>query len=638
MTQVLALPTAVATELAPSADGPVGRPAPARTSPMTRHLERLRARHAQLTSGAIATYIPELAKADPAWFGIALMTVDGTAYEAGDARQPFSIQSISKPLTYSLGLDDLGDAAVRRWIGVEPTGEAFNSITLAPGTGTPLNPMVNSGAIVAASLIEPRGGRSPLERIVEHTSAFAGRQLVLDGAVFESERATGHRNRAIAHLLRASGALAGDPDEVLERYFAQCAISIDARDLATIAATLANNGMNPLTGERVASPASVRAVLSVMTSCGMYDGAGDWLFSVGLPAKSGVSGGILAVVPGQLGIGVFSPLLDDHGNSARGVAVCRDLARDLDLHVVGRGRARVSPIRSSRSVAQISSKRLRDAEQRSVLKAAGSGAEVRELQGELTFLAAEFAARGIADGDHPARWTVLDLRHVEHVETGVAAVLADLVAAVHQDGREIVLSGTDRVGALIAQVDDRLVADGLAPVRTFADIDRAREWCEDQVIEASLVHAPPEAADPKAEPELTQGMDTEMRQRLLGRMHRVCYAPGTQIVRRGDVAERLFLIASGQLSVTLERPGGSQRLATLSAGMVFGELSLIGRERRTADVYADTMVECLVLDADEFEAMTEDDPALACAVLVNLLRIVGQTARRMTNEVALLSA
>lgn len=605
---------------------------------MTRYLERLRARHAELTAGAVASYIPELAKADPAWFGIAAMTVDGAAYEAGDARQPFSIQSISKPLTYSLGLDDLGDDAVRRWIGVEPTGEAFNSITLAPGTGTPLNPMVNSGAIVAASLIEPRDGRSPLDRIVEYASAFAGRQLGLDVAVFESERETGHRNRAIAHLLRASGALADDPDEVLERYFAQCAISVNARDLATIAATLANDGVNPLTGERVASPASVRAVLSVMTSCGMYDGAGDWLFSVGLPAKSGVSGGILAVVPGQLGIGVFSPLLDDHGNSARGVAVCRDLARDLDLHVVGRGRARVSPVRASRTVAQIGSKRLRDDAQRAVLQAAGARAEVRELQGELTFLAAELAARGVVDGDHPAHWTVLDLRHVEHVETGVSAVIADLVAAVRHDDREIVLSGTAGVEGLIAQVDDRLVADGLAPVRTFSDIDRAREWCEDRVLDAALVQTPADEAGPPIEPELTQGMDAELRQRLWGRMHRVCYAPGTHIVRRGDVAERLFLITSGQLSVTIERPGGSQRLATLSAGMVFGELSLIGRERRTADVYADTMVECLVLDADEFETMTEDDPALACAVLANLLRIVGRTARRMTNEVALLSA
>jgi CRP-like cAMP-binding protein len=133
-------------------------------------------------------------------------------------------------------------------------------------------------------------------------------------------------------------------------------------------------------------------------------------------------------------------------------------------------------------------------------------------------------------------------------------------------------------------------------------------------------------------------MDAELSQPLRGRIHRDCSAPGTHIVRRVDVAERLFLITSGQLSVTIERPGGSQRLATLSAGMVFGELSLIGRERRTADVYADTMVECLALDADEFEAMTEDDPALACAVLANLLRIVGRTARRMTNEVALLSA
>ena len=167
-------------------------------APVTSYLERLHSRHANLVDGSVATYIPELAKADPAWFGIALTTVDGASYEVGDARQPFTIQSISKPLTYGLALDDLGEAAVRRRIGVEPTGDAFNSITLAPGSGSPLNPMVNSGAIAAASLVRADGDRTATMRIVEHIGAFAGRDLTVDVAVLESERATGHRNRAIA--------------------------------------------------------------------------------------------------------------------------------------------------------------------------------------------------------------------------------------------------------------------------------------------------------------------------------------------------------------------------------------------------------------------------------------------------------
>lgn len=606
-------------------------------APVTSYLERLRSRHTTLVEGAVATYIPELAKANPAWFGIALTTVDGASYEVGDARQPFTIQSISKPLTYALALEDLGESAVRRRIGVEPTGDAFNSITLAPGSGSPLNPMVNSGAIAAASLIRDSAGRSAADRIVDHTGAFAGRVLTVDEAVLESERSTGHRNRAIAHLLRASGVLDSEPDEALDRYFAQCSVSIDVHDLSVIAATLANGGVNPLTGERVASSSTVRAVLSVMTSCGMYDSAGDWLFAVGLPAKSGVSGGIMAVVPGQLGIGIFSPPLDAHGNSVRGIAVCRDLVRDLDLHLVGRGRPRVAPIRSRRAVSEIASKRLRDESDRAVLATSGKLAEVRELQGELTFLAAEAATRGLDERIGTPRWVVLDLRHVEGVEAGALSLVADLVRGLRSAGRNLALSGVGAFPGIVERVDAILVDGGLDPVRVFADVDRAREWCEDHVIALHRDQDPSGVSVDLIDHELLRGVDAAGLAELRDRLRRVCYVPGARIVRRGESGDRLFLIMSGRLSVTIDIPGGIRRLSTLSSGMVFGELSLIGRETRTADVHADTVVECFVLEADAFDQLTAEQPALACVLLANLLRVVGRTARRMTGEVALLA-
>jgi glutaminase len=606
-------------------------------APVTSYLERLRSRHTTLVEGAVATYIPELAKANPAWFGIALTTVDGASYEVGDARQPFTIQSISKPLTYALALEDLGESAVRRRIGVEPTGDAFNSITLAPGSGSPLNPMVNSGAIAAASLIRDSAGRSAADRIVDHTGAFAGRVLTVDETVLESERSTGHRNRAIAHLLRASGVLDSEPDEALDRYFAQCSVSIDVHDLSVIAATLANGGVNPLTGERVASSSTVRAVLSVMTSCGMYDSAGDWLFAVGLPAKSGVSGGIMAVVPGQLGIGIFSPPLDAHGNSVRGIAVCRDLVRDLDLHLVGRGRPRVAPIRSRRAVSEIASKRLRDESDRAVLATSGKLAEVRELQGELTFLAAEAATRGLDERIGTPRWVVLDLRHVEGVEAGALSLVADLVRGLRSAGRNLALSGVGAFPGIVERVDAILVDGGLDPVRVFADVDRAREWCEDHVIALHRDQDPSGVSVDLIDHELLRGVDAAGLAELRDRLRRVCYVPGARIVRRGESGDRLFLIMSGRLSVTIDIPGGIRRLSTLSSGMVFGELSLIGRETRTADVHADTVVECFVLEADAFDQLTAEQPALACVLLANLLRVVGRTARRMTGEVALLA-
>ena len=605
-------------------------------APVTTYLERLHSRHANLLEGAVATYIPELAKADPAWFGIALTTVDGASYDVGDARQPFTIQSISKPLTYGLALEDLGEAAVRSRIGVEPTGDAFNSITLAPGSGAPLNPMVNSGAIAAASLIRDVDSRPAGARIVEHMSAFAGRSLAIDAAVLESERSTGHRNRAIAHLLMASGALDAQPHEALDRYFQQCSVSIDAHDLSVMAATLANGGINPLTGIRVASVSTVRAVLSVMTSCGMYDSAGDWLYAVGLPAKSGVSGGIMAVVPGQLGIGIFSPPLDPHGNSVRGIAVCRDLVQDLDLHLVGRGRPRVGPIRHRHGVSEIASKRHRVEADRAILASASAFAEVRELQGEVSFLAAEVATRGLEAIGQP-RWIVLDLRHVKSVDRGAALLIGDLVKDLRVAGRDLALSGAGAFSEAVAMVDAHLVGSGSDPIQTFRDIDLAREWCEDEVLslhrEGEVAGGPLDLADH----ELLRGVDAAGMATLRERLRRVSFVPGTRIVQRGEPGDRLFLIMNGRLSVTIDLPGGIRRLSTLSDGMVFGELSLIGRETRTADVHADTMVECHVLEADDFDALTAEHPALACVLLANLLRVVGRTARRMTGEVALLA-
>jgi glutaminase len=322
--------------------------------------------HHELTpvsDGAVASYIPELARADPDHFGICAVLADGRVFEAGDTRARFTLQSVSKPFAYGLALDCHGPEKVLERVGVEPTGEAFNAIVLEQKTGRPLNPMVNAGAIAVADMIPGADATDRLHRLLDSFQRTTGRDdLSVDTPTFLSERLSGHRNRAVAHLMRAYSDAVPDPEpplkwalaegekpfsrleESLDLYFQQCAILVDCRDLAVMAATLANGGENPLTGERAVSSRHIKRILSVMYTCGMYDSAGDWAYRVGLPAKSGVSGGLLAVVPGQLGIAVYSPRVDAHGNSVRGIRVCEAFSQHYGLHLFDNRRTIAAPL------------------------------------------------------------------------------------------------------------------------------------------------------------------------------------------------------------------------------------------------------------------------------------------------------
>ncbi|MBM4201981.1 MAG: glutaminase A, partial [Gammaproteobacteria bacterium] len=269
-----------------------------------RYLDALHRDYSSLDDGDVASYIPELTKADPAWFGIALVTVDGHVYQSGDTRQAFTIQSISKAITYGLALEDSGIAQVLAKVDVEPSGEAFNEISLEPGSGRPRNPMINAGAIATVALVGGETADEKLARMLKTYERYLGRPVAIDGEVYGSEKATGHRNRAIAYLLRNSDIIEKDTDDILDVYFKQCSILVTCRDLALAGATLANNGVNPITSVRALEGPLVPKVLSVMNSCGMYDYSGAWVYEVGMPAKSGVGGGVMAVLPGQFGLAV----------------------------------------------------------------------------------------------------------------------------------------------------------------------------------------------------------------------------------------------------------------------------------------------------------------------------------------------
>ena len=295
-------------------------------------VQHIHQKYQNFDEGDVATYIPELAKANPEHFGICLATVDGRVVHAGDWEDEFTIQSICKPFAFQMALEEFGRDATLKRVGVEPSGEAFNSIELDPKTMRPFNPMINAGAIAISSLIKKDPPDSGIQEFVKRMQMAAGRKLRIDPEVLASESSTGNRNRAIAYLMLNCGVIDGEVDHTLHQYFSQCSLLVNCQDLAMMAATLANMGSNPVTGERVFDFQYIKDVLTVMFTCGLYDHAGEWAYRVGMPAKSGVSGGILGIVNRQLGIAVYSPKLDARGNSVRGILACKDLANELGLH------------------------------------------------------------------------------------------------------------------------------------------------------------------------------------------------------------------------------------------------------------------------------------------------------------------
>jgi glutaminase len=283
-----------------------------------------------LREGKNADYIPALAKVDPNLFGVALVTVDGKAYTAGDNATQVSIQSISKVFTMALVMEESGPDAIRDNMGVDATGQAFNSITaIEQYKGAEMNAMVNPGAITTTSMVRGTTRDEIWNKILAFQSDFAGRPLTVLQDVYKSEADTNQRNQAIGMLMYAYGHIKQDPLRATDIYTEQCSIGVTAKDLATMAATLANGGKNPVTGKQVVKAENVPEILAVMATAGLYDDSGKWLYATGLPAKSGVGGGIIAVSPGKFGVAVVSPPLDTAGNSVRAQKAIADISATL---------------------------------------------------------------------------------------------------------------------------------------------------------------------------------------------------------------------------------------------------------------------------------------------------------------------
>jgi len=596
------------------------------THPLAQRLDDLCTELAQVTDGEVASYNPALATVDPARFALGLMTTEGHRYAAGDVTDTFTIQSVSKPFVYALALADSGVDHVLRRVGTEPTGDAFNAVTLESGTGRPLNPMVNAGAIEAACLVAGDTARQKTDRILTGLSAFAGRDLTVDDDVYRSEAQTGDRNRALAYLMHGAGSLSTSVDDALAVYFAQCSVSVTSDDLATMAATLANGGVNPLTGTRVVPAEVVGPTLSVMATCGMYDAAGTWLFRVGLPAKSGVSGGVLAVLPGQLGVGLWSPPLDVQGNSVRGVLAAERLSSELGLHMFTPTGPGASPVRRWTTGKLTRSVAARSIEQHAVLDAEGERIQVVELQGPMHDLAVETLSHRLIEAaqDGGESWLlVLDTARVGAVHPAALRVLDQTLGQLCSAGAHIMI-----VAPHPGSVFSRLVTG----TSRHGDRDHALAQAENMLLAG---HGHPgglaEAALPFSEHEVLAGLDVEHREAVEELLSTRVVPAGTIVLEAGSDPDGLVWVSTGEMSVLVRTSRGSwRRVSGIGAGGVTGEISLVDGLPRSARVVTESAALLHVLDANGLAKLRANHRGAYESLMLALARLLSSRLRRAT--------
>ncbi len=611
---------------------------PAPSGPIQDFLRDLHADIRKLKGGDVATYIPELANANIEHCGIAIATVDGTIYTVGDSAEQFTIQSISKPFVYGYALQEYGRTEVLKHVGVEPTGEAFNSIVLDNENNRPFNPMVNAGAIAAAELLRGATPEARQQTLRMLFARFAGHPLELDAKVYKSEKDTGHRNRAIAYMMLNSGMLSRDPEDILDIYFRQCSLLVSAQDLAIMGAALANDGVNPVTGERALNAEYVHDVLTVMNSCGMYNYAGQWSYEIGMPAKSGVSGAILAVIPGQAGIAIYSPPIDKNGNSVRGVEACKRIAEEFGLHVFRTHPNARSVIRREFRGDMIRSKRRRTARERAILDDKGRTICVIEAQDALFFGSAERLLRRAAELAQEAEYLIIDLRRVYGADDAARRLLARFLDEAKRQKQNVILAHLHANGAL-AQLHQEIADDG-AHNAIFANRDDALEWCENRLLAATTHHHA--SALQLKDIDLFKGLSSTDLKIIETLARPMVFDAGATIVREGDAANLLFTMAQGVASVRLILQGDQNarnvRLTSIGPGQSFGEMALLDGGKRSADVVADQKVLCYGFSVEELRELGVAHPTILNTILSNIARDLTERLRLANNEIRALES
>jgi len=604
------------------------------TEPLQESLAAVLKRLESVEEGEVASYIPELAKADPNKSAIAVATLDGEVHSVGDADQRYTIQSVSKPFAYAAALDRLGRTEMLKRVGVDPTGEAFNSIVLDDVNRRPFNPMVNAGAIAISALFSGSSLEHRAEAMLWSLSRFAGRPLTVDDAVFRSEADTGHRNRAIAYLMLNAGMLEVDPEAALDTYFRQCSVLVDTRDLALMAATLANSGVNPKTRERAVTTETVADVLTVMLTCGMYDYAGQWAFEVGVPAKSGVSGAVIAVVPGQFGIAAYAPRLDRFGNSVKAVAACRDLSMMFALHSYRQRDTGSGQRLAEWTGKELRSQRWRSPEQQATLDTEGDRILVIEMRGDLSLARTEQILRRAGTALAEGRVVIINATNLTGYDAGSARLIVDFGRRLEKEGRGLRLTNSQEGGLItrLAREEGRMPAS----LRVEESLDQALEGAEDELLAMIGIEADGGASQmedatlfarlsPDEVERLVEAVEPESRH----------YAAEEFIVRQNDPSDALYVVRSG--SVTVQVASGSApptRITSFGPGAVFGEMGLIDDRPRSADVAAKTDAECWAISIAALRSFMEENPPIMNKILGNLVTELSGHLRRSNRMVS----
>ena len=574
--------------------------------------------------GRLANYIPELSNVNPSNFGIVLTTVDGYQYSYGDSEIEFTIQSVSKPFIYGMAIHEYGIKKVLEKISVEPSGDAFNSISLYPESGRPFNPMINAGAIAATDMVWQVYKDETFNQILKTFSTYAGSPLAIDNSVYKSESSTGHRNRAIAHLLRNFNILQTQVEPTLEVYFKQCSIKVTCRQLSIMGATLASNGTNPLTGKKAIKAKYVPNVLSVMASCGMYDYSGEWIYNVGLPAKSGVGGAVLAVLPGQLSIAVYSPLLDKKGNSVLGVDVCEAIAARFSLHLYKTPRQIKHVVRRQLTLRTVRSKYKRDTAAETLFEKFGGDVHLMELQGDLCFATCEVFMRKISSD---CQTLILSLQRCTTMDEGALSLINRMHEEYLKAGKRLFITDSKHLDLLFSMAQKPVC------FLRFKELDEALYYVENTLLES-------QGYAQKAEPvrlidqQLLRGLSQLEVDELTKHLIHKSYAEGETIIKKGSVAEDIFFIESGRVSIHDIIDGDRNlTLAIINSGNSFGEMALLDKESRSANVRAQTNVTCFVMLYEILDKV-ESLARVKVKILTNLGALLSSRLRAANKEIA----